>query len=219
MKQQCRIHFVRHVPVDNPDKIWYGRDVAYDIKSDRVKGQFNHLAGLLPTNPKTTRFLASPYPRAHDTGKMVIEHLSRTDKPTLEIDEEFIEQRYGVMEGLRHEQALQCEGAQAYLADLWNAPPEGGESMAMLQTRVKSRMDVLACGEATDYVVFTHGGVMMAAFAVATGQRMIDTFKDRKEALVPSFSYMSYLVVEKEQGQGGWALSASQPYQRGLSRL
>lgn len=219
MKKLSRIHFVRHVPVINPDKIWYGRDIAYDIDSDRVKEQFNRLAGLLPVNPKTTRFLASPYPRAFDTGRMVLGYLPIRAKPHLDIDEGFIEQRYGVMEGLPHHEALGCEGAQAYLTDLWGAPPEGGESMSMLQTRVKNRMDILAKGHATDHVVFTHGGVMMAAFAIATNQRMIDTFRDRKDALAPSFSYMSHMVVEQSPDGPGWALAPEQYYHSGLRRL
>lgn len=211
-----RIHFIRHVPVSNPNKIWYGRDVDYDLYSPAVINHFNHLAQLLPSDPKTARWLASPYPRAFDTALMVWDGIGRAEKPRLELDERFIEQRYGVMEGLTHDAVKNCAGAQAYLQDLWNTPPAGGESMAMLQARVSSGMNALAQDSATDYVIFTHGGVMMAAFAVATGRRMIDTFTDRKAALTPSFSYMSHLIVEQEPEINRWSLGPDVSYHTGL---
>ncbi|MDD3020832.1 MAG: histidine phosphatase family protein [Alphaproteobacteria bacterium] len=209
MSSIIRVHLVRHVPVINLGQIWYGRDIPFDTTSDRVKSYFNQLAQALPHDPGKSLWLSSPYPRAVATAEGVISAIKHQENCALALhqDEGFIEQQYGVMEDMKHEEVKQCAGAADYLSDMWNKPPQDGESMQMLQNRVADSLDRIrktAPEGCEDAVVFTHGGVIMAAYAHARGKRMIDVFKDKKSSLTPSFSYISCLTISADRKSGQW---------------
>ena len=202
LSRDIKIHFVRHVPVINPNQIWYGETIDYDDKSPRVKKFLKALAQILPHVVNTTLWLSSTYPRAIATGEGVLNELDTPQKPILILNNNFIEQQYGIMTGRRHEEIANDPRVTAYMNDMWNTAPEGGESLSMLQFRVGNEIDNLV--EKTppyieDVVVFSHGGVAMAAFSHATRQRMIDVFTKRKNNDVvdftPSFSYQSSLTL------------------------
>ncbi|MEK7800937.1 MAG: hypothetical protein AAB276_00645 [Pseudomonadota bacterium] len=57
---------------------------------------------------------------------------------------------------------------------------------------------------------------MMAAFAHASGQRMIDVFHDKKAEKTPSFSYVSTLELTYDRCQGVWRQGFD--YQTGLRK-
>lgn len=212
-------HLVRHGPVFNPDQLWYGRDVDFDMTSDKVVAYFNHLAAVLPTDPKDTLILSSDYPRAHEMIRAVLKTVGSDPIPNIIIDPEFGEQKYGIMEGMKGADAKQHPQLVSYFADMWQNPPEGGESMQMLQKRIGARLDTIA--ETTPHtiknvIVAGHGGGGMAAFAHATGQRMIDVFRERSGENVPSFSYMSRLELKYDRNDHKW-LSAYE-YHSGLPK-
>jgi len=207
MAEQRHIILVRHVPVSNPDGIWYGRDVDLAPTTPQLESLFNRLAAELPTAPDKTIWISSPYQRAMHTAQSVSDKIPARDKPEIEIDDGFVEQQYGVMEGLPHQEAPLLPSVARYLQDTWNNCMEGGESMSIFQNRVAKALESLkerASIENKDAVVFTHGGVIMAAYAHVTGQRMSDIFKQRKEKLAPSISFVSRLDLTFEQEQAAW---------------
>lgn len=205
--RSLNIHLIRHVPVINPYKIWYGATIDYDDSSESIVEYFQMLADTLPTNPDTTLWLSSPYPRAKATANGVLNKIGAERKPTISLCDAFIEQQYGVMTGKRHEEIVNDPTVSGYLNDMWGTAPKDGESLKMLQMRVGTTLDNLAEStppHITDIVIFSHGGVAMAAFSHATGQRMIDVFKNRKldktAGLTPSFSYQSNLCLPWSNG-------------------
>lgn len=207
MASILKFHMVRHGPVFNPDQIWYGRDIPFDVTSPAIVAHFNHLAKILPSDPETSMWLSSDYPRAQALAEATLKSIPRSDIPELVLDQKFIEQQYGVMEGMAGLAAKKDPRLAEYFADMWGAPPQGGESMQMLQNRVGGRLDELSHitqDKVSDIVVFAHGGVNMAAFAHATGQSMIDIFKSRKNSLAPSFSYASRLELHFDRDRGKW---------------
>lgn len=212
-------HMVRHGPVHNPDKIWYGRDVEFDLKSLAVVRRFNHLAMMLPTDPHSALWYSSDYPRAHEMCKSILKATGKTDLPDIVVNPNFGEQRYGLMEGMRGHDAKDHPELKPYFQDMWTNAPPGGESMQMLQRRVGEELDKVA-GQAPahiQHIVITgHGGENMAAFAHATGQNMIDVFLAKKLDVRPSFSYMSLLVLEYNRDEQKW--TGGYEYETGLPR-
>lgn len=219
MADQKHVILVRHVPVSNPDRIWYGRDVDLAPTTPELENFFNYLAQTLPHSRAKVIWKSSPYPRALHTGESILQRLLTEEKPEIEIDDGFVEQQYGVMEGLPHQEALRLPSVAAYLQDVWTRSMEGGESMSVFQLRVANALERLkerASIENKDAVVFTHGGVMMAAYAHVTGQRMSDIFKQRKEKLAPSISFVSRLNLAFGEGQRGWKIPPV--YETGLPK-
>lgn len=207
MSNILRFHLIRHVPVLNPHGVWYGRDVEFDTTSVYVAAYFNQLAATLPHDLGTSLWVTSPYPRAEQTAQGVMDCLPHQEAPPLHINVDFVEQQYGVMEGRRHKDIKDDPRVVPYLQDMWGTPPEGGESMKMLQSRIGGALNDYAVqlpAQIKDVVIFAHGGVIMAAFAHATGQRMIDVFHDKKAAKTPSFSYVSTLELVYDRSQGTW---------------
>lgn len=207
MSDIVTFHLGRHTEVFNPNQIWYGREIPFDLTSPAVVQRFNHLAGVLPSNPETSLWVSSDYPRAEETAKAVLRAIPREHVPELVIDTNFIEQQYGAMEGMVGRAAKEDPRFAGYFADMWNNAPPDGESMKMLQARVGGRMDEMCESlppSIHHVVVFAHGGVNMAAFAHATGQKMIDVFQSRKGPVVPSFSYLSRLEISYDRAQKKW---------------
>lgn len=208
MSNVLKFHMVRHGPVSNPNGLWYGRDIEFDLTSPSVVEHFNHLACILPANPETSIWIASEYPRARCLAEEILNAVPQKPAPQLILDKNFIEQQYGMMEGMLGQDARNDPRLASYFADMWNAPPPDGESMSMLQNRVGGRMDHLSVtlpDHITDVVVVAHGGVNMAAFSHATGQRMIDVFKARKGGMTPSFSYASRLELHFDRADKKWS--------------
>jgi broad specificity phosphatase PhoE len=205
MKESSRdltIYLVRHVPVINPNQIWYGETIEYDDKSPRIKKYFKALAQNLPHNVDTTIWQSSPYPRALATANGVLSELDATQRPILILNDCFVEQQYGIMTGKRHQEIANDPRVMAYMNDMWDTAPEDGESLSMFQQRIGGGLDNLV--ETTpphieNVVIFSHGGVAMASFSHVTKQRMIDVFKKRKQRdeidFIPSFSYQSSLTL------------------------
>jgi broad specificity phosphatase PhoE len=219
MSRIIEFKFLRHGPVFNPQQLWYGRDVDHDLTSAPVVELFNHLAQTLPSDPDTSRWLTSDYPRAIGLAQKTLDAVSRDVKPQLTIDRHFIEQQYGIMEGMSGLVAKKDPRLSGYFSDMWGKPPPEGESMQMLQARVGGRLDELVKtmpDHVKNIVVFAHGGVNMAAFAHATGQKMIDVFKSRKGSITPSFSYMSNLKLQFDRDQHKWLESFE--YETGLPK-
>lgn len=203
-ERKIQFHLIRHVPVINPKKIWYGRDIEHDATSTNVIRFFEILSQTLPSDPQNTIWMSSPYPRAKATGDGVLNAINTLPKPKIILCDAFIEQQYGIMTGKRHDEIADDPDAAAYLNDMWATAPNGGESLKMLQIRIGNELDSLVKttpSHITDIVIFSHGGVAMAAFSHATGQRMIDIFKQRETPLTPSFSYQSTLTLPWSNGQ------------------
>lgn len=214
------INMLRHGPVHNPQKIWYGRDVEFDLTSLHIVDHFNNLAKTLPTDPETTAWLSSDYPRSQTLARFLLKASGVPIPPELVIDLDFREQQYGVMTGMIGDEAKQDPRLTAYFTDMWQSPPQGGESLKMLQDRVGQGLDKLTQNlspHIKNAVIVAHGGTNMAAFAHVTGQKMIDIFKSKKMAATPSFSYMSRLQLQYDRVNQKW-LDAVE-YTTGIPKL
>ena len=207
MSNILKFHMVRHGPVFNPDQIWYGRDVQFDVISPEVIAFFERLAVVLPSDPDKCQWYASDYQRARAMGEAILNATQRSYVPLLTIDKEFGEQKYGMMEGMKGDEAKHHPQLTPYFQDMWNNAPPDGESLSMLQNRVARRIDYIA-ETAPDYVedivVAGHGGETMAACAHAMGRRMIDVFNERRLKIGPSYSYMSRLELQYDRTNKAW---------------
>lgn len=220
MSDIIKFHFIRHGPVINPDQIWYGEDVEFDLTSPEIVNHLHRLAAFLPTDPKKAIWVASRYPRSHALAEAILKATGKSDLPRFMINEKFIEQQYGMMEGMRGKEARNHPDLAAYFNDMWNNAPPGGESMSMLQDRVGGEMDYLAedmSDDIEDIVVVAHGGVNMAAFSHAIKRRMIDVFNERRLKLGPSFSYISRLELHYNRRIKEWVDVFE--YETGLPKL
>lgn len=213
-------YMVRHAEVFNPDRIWYGREIPYDVTSERALQRFNRLAQILPTDPANTIWLSSDYPRAIATAKGILNAVTHDNVPEIILDRRFVEQQYGIMEGMIGSEAIKHPELVPYFEDLWNNAPPGGESMQMFQGRVGRALNEVIDATAShiqNIVINAHGGTNMAAWVHAKGQKMSDVFKARGKDMVPSFSFISSLKLSYDRNAGKWLEAVE--YESGLPKL
>ncbi len=209
MTDMIRVHLIRHVPVINPGKIWYGDEIGIDLTSDAVRARFNELAKGVLGPQDSTLVYASSYKRAQQTAQGVILSAGPGFAPAIIIEPGFTEQQYGAMTGRAHNDIRDEDHVRAYLRDMWDVPPKGGESLKMFQERIAQTLDKTMRGmpgHITHVAVFCHGGVQMAALAHIRGLKMHDLMRERKETKDGSldFSYMSSLTLAYRRGRGCW---------------
>lgn len=200
-------HLIRHGPVLNPDQIWYGREVEFDLSSPHIVSHFNQLATILPVDRKTSVWRASEYPRSLALAQFLLKASGVENPPDLVVDMGCIEQQYGEMEGTKGQEAKSDPRFAAYFADMWENPPPGGESLRMLQMRAAGTLDRLAdelSPDIQDVVIVAHGGFNMAAYVHSQGLRMIDIFKSKGAEAVPSFSFISKLALQYDRDAKKW---------------
>jgi broad specificity phosphatase PhoE len=78
----------------------------------------------------------------------------------------------------------------------------------MFQSRISDNLDKVisrAPQTVSDIVIFAHGGVQMAAAAIAKGQRMNDLMKERNQNKAAfNFNYLSVLSIEYLREEQKW---------------
>jgi probable phosphoglycerate mutase len=111
-------------------------------------------------------FVSSPLIRAHDTMRLMRGQMG-LDPEAYRLDDRLKELTFGSWEGFtwREMQARDAVGSSAREADKWGYCPPGGESYAMLTTRIAGWLADLT--EPT--LAVTHGGVARVLLGLVAG--------------------------------------------------
>lgn len=154
------VYFVRHGETDWNAALRYQGQTDTPL-NDKGRGQAARngdvLRGLLGADPAAVvDFVASPLSRTSETMAIVRSRLG-VDRNGFRTDDRLKEIHFGHWEGaLWHDlPASDPEGFSARKADPWGWQPRGGESYAMLATRVAAFLDELT----RPTLIVSHGGV------------------------------------------------------------
>ena len=111
-------------------------------------------------------FIASPLERARETIEIARDAMGLAPS-RYRLDPALKELSFGIWEGLtwREVEVRYPRDLESRKKDRWNFTPLGGESYAMLATRVRLWLDVLT----GDALVVSHGGVARALMALIAG--------------------------------------------------
>ncbi|MEM7444959.1 MAG: histidine phosphatase family protein [Pseudomonadota bacterium] len=156
--------WIRHAPVINPDRIYYGqRDLEADLDH---QADIDFLAERLPAQ---AQWFVSPLKRTHQTARAIQSAAARLHEPTIE--PAFIEQNFGDWQKMK---AADVYAAQGREHPLWKEVSPGsapnGERFENVMTRVHGRIGELTKANAgQDLVVVAHAGTIRAATALALG--------------------------------------------------
>ncbi len=145
------LFLIRHPEPDVPEGTCYGRSdigLAEDagVSATRLRA---HLPAGIPV-------YSSPLLRC----RSVAEHLS----PAPTIDERLVEMHFGAWE-MRRWDEIEKATFDAWVADILNFTPPGGESAAAMLARTLAFLDELRASKAPAAAVVTHGGVLRVLIA------------------------------------------------------
>ena len=162
-----RLHFVRHAPVIGQEGIAYGRDANID---ESCHDKFNAAASMLPRG--CPLWITSEYPRAIKTALRLQETLFV--RHPIHAMAEFNEQDFGALIGQRKSSIAKNPDNAAFLADMGNVAPPGGESVPQMNARVREGLEYLIermRGQGrNEAIIVCHGGVIRAAAGLCLNQ-------------------------------------------------
>ncbi len=168
MSEPTRWWWVRHGPVQNPDRRLYGQDDLDAHFPDPAA-----VAALAAALPDGAVWFTSHLKRTHQTAVAIADALRAQgrDIPGPVVRADLAEQHFGDWQGMTFSE-LRALGPD--FDRLWNEPgetrPPGGESFADVLARVAADIDALTRTHAgQDIVVVAHGGSIRAALALALG--------------------------------------------------
>lgn len=159
--------WIRHAPVDNPQRRLYGQE---DLPARCEDNEcFAPLAAILPRH---AIWLTSHLQRTRQTAEAVIPHLVDHAPPEFIVEPDIAEQHFGQWQGMTYMQ-LQNHLGDSFADFIRNParerPPEG-ESFADVIKRVGRVVDRVNHQHAgRDIVAFAHGGSIRAALAHTLG--------------------------------------------------
>jgi uncharacterized phosphatase len=126
--------------------------------------QAREAAAAIEASFKAELVVASPFVRAHETGRVIAEALQLP----LVIEPQLFERDVGSLKGQSYDELERAPGYD--LKRPWAWRPEGGESYEDVKARVGPVIDRLAREHPTrDVVIVSHGGVMQTLQAHVTG--------------------------------------------------
>ena len=145
---------VRHTRPQVADGTCYGRtdlDVAdgFEVAADQI----------IATLPAAAKIVTSPLQRC----AKLAARISTAFGQTVTVDERFMEMDFGQWENRAWRDIPRAE-LDAWASDFYHARPHGGESVAMLDARVKAALSDLSTAPHPTLIV-THAGVVRAAAA------------------------------------------------------
>jgi len=158
--------WIRHAPVDNPDRVIYGHNPVRANVSDRAR-----FADLAQAMPEPAVWLLTTLIRTHDTASALAEALIEAGRCAPALDQEeaaLAEQDFGDWTGLSHGEINRRFPTERF----WLAPaherPQNGESFADVMARVAPAVNRLSDRHAgQDIVAVAHGGTIRAALGHA----------------------------------------------------
>jgi broad specificity phosphatase PhoE len=113
---------------------------------------------------RPTLVITSPFVRARETARVIAGVLG----VPLGVEDNLYEREVGVHRGRSYDSLAEARDSDAQ--NPWAWKPEGGESYVEVQARVGPILDRLANAHPdSDIVIVSHGGVMVALWAYATG--------------------------------------------------
>ena len=153
---------VRHTRPDVPSGLCYGRlDLALlDTFDDEA-------AAVLRALPEVRRVVSSPLSRCRE----LAHYIAAAGNLPLDVDERLTEMDFGTWEG-RPWSALPASELNSWANEFMHARPHGGESVAMLQSRVDAAIRYWSARQEA-IAIITHAGVIKAACS-AGGTRARD---------------------------------------------
>lgn len=186
------IHLIRHAPVA-PEYLvnCYGAtDVPVAPVCERVS------AGLARLLPRPASWYVTPLSRTRATAEAIF--AAGYEKVALEVEPAFIEQDFGVLQGIAHDvlpSHLKNPPHPFWIIDPEEVP-DGGESSSQVKSRVGPALERLAARHAgADVVVVAHGGSIRAAIAHAM---------DIPMRAAMHFSIRNQSVTRLFRNGGGW---------------
>lgn len=160
--QITRWWLIRHAPVQNPDRLVYGRsDMPVDLSDEKA------LRALARQLPRNAVWVTSHLSRTLDTALKLQELIDEDVVPTRETG--FAEQHFGAWE-MRHWEDLPKGETTQFWTDFARQNPPNGESFSDVVERVApifGRLNRYWAGR--DIVAVIHGGTVRAVLANALG--------------------------------------------------
>lgn len=196
MKYPLRLFWIRHAPPVNPDNICYGADIDVDVSDTET---LQRVARALPGG---AQWFVTPMSRTLKTAQAIIAHHPDSARVAFQTAHDLREQSFGDWVGMPRAVLPRQPGFAAYIADMENTAPPGGESLSDLAHRVGRWMeDVVARHpDGGDIILVAHKGTIRAGIHYAEGVGLRDTLKIAIDPLS-----LTTLVHEK----GKWTLAHS----------
>ena len=162
------LYFIRHGETDwnRQGRLQGAQDIPINPTGERQAGRNGRMLGEIVDNSGGLDFVASPLLRTRQTMEIVRAGLGLPPH-AYQTDERLQEISWGEWEGLTWKE-LKVKDRTAYdrrYADPWHTAPPGGESYAMVTSRVA---DWLASLE-RDTVVVSHGGISRCLRGITLG--------------------------------------------------
>lgn len=143
---------VRHTTPEVPKGTCYGRtDLGL------TPGFASEAEAVLPQLPRATQVVSSPLGRCLRLAESISAHLECEVRPL----EHWIEMDFGAWEGVPWAR-IPRRDLDAWAEDFMGYAGHGGESVAMLEARVRAALDATP----RDAVVVTHSGCIRAVCAI-----------------------------------------------------
>ena len=194
---ETRWHFIRHAPVDNPERRIYGASNPSANVSDFKS--FQKLAKRLPVNAVS---VTSHLLRTHQTLESIENSGLKIQNPI--IDKRLGEQDFGDWVGKTYDEAQTIFGesySQFWLAPVSEKPPNG-ESFLEVLARVQNCVKELTLKfKGENIICVAHGGSIRAALALALGLNGDQAISFSIDNL--STTLIDYIHPEKDFA-GGW---------------
>jgi alpha-ribazole phosphatase len=145
------LFLIRHPEPDVPEGTCYGRsDIGLAADAETTAARLRtHLPVNIPV-------YSSPLRRCRSVAERLVA------EPV--IDERLVEMHFGEWEMQRWDK-IEKATFDAWVADILNFTPPGGESAAQMLARTLSFLDELRAVDAPAAAVVTHGGVLRVLFA------------------------------------------------------
>lgn len=200
--ETTRWWWIRHAPVDNPDRRLYGQqDLSADVGDVE---SFRHLAEHLPADAV---WLTSHLKRTHQTAEAVRPHLEARgfSIPEPRAMAEIAEQNFGNWQGMNYEELQAHLGDEFYtfMAAPARARPPEGESFSAVIGRVADAVtQITAAHKGRDIVAFAHGGSIRAALALALGLEPDAALHFQ----IDNLSLTRIDLITMEDGSRGWRI-------------
>ncbi|MBS0376861.1 MAG: histidine phosphatase family protein [Proteobacteria bacterium] len=155
-----KLYLVRHPKTLAPPTLCYGSaevEVAEDSRQEALR---SIRAAIPSTALEGAPIFSSPLSRCRDLAHALAGGREVTVAPDL------IELNFGQWEGRTWDQVPGAE-VQAWMSDLWDYRPGGGESARMGAQRLRGLLERMA--PVPEVILITHGGIIRIARALKAG--------------------------------------------------
>lgn len=204
-RQTVQLYAIRHAQPDVPAGLVYGLDVPI------VPPSVTDAATIARTLPDDAVWVTSLARRAIDTAFVLRGAKGQTMREApLDMRAGFVEQHFGDWTDKMRDQLINdpTAGFHAYLADLDNAAPPNGESLAMMSARVLQARDKLVSDVTQAHpqkpvipvVLVCHGGPIRALWAEASGRSTGDVVRNADRTFTCGYLSVARIDIRVDGG-------------------